>query len=194
MSIRECVRCEAQTLKGVRCKKRTCIYSKFCNVHTKKLFNLYVKKSHIDGAGTGLYTSKMIPTNTRTSQYTGELKRFDPDNISTYDFGIPGGMVIDASSTQAGIARYTNDCRAENKRKKECKGSNTKFSESTRNGQTTVWLVSTKRIQAGSELFVSYGRAYWRTTVPRRTPSEPPSSTQMRTLLNDVGLTGRPVL
>ena len=113
MSIRECVRCDAQTLKGVRCKKRTCMYSKFCNVHTKKLFNLYVKKSHIDGAGTGLYTSKMIPTNTRISQYTGELKRFDPDNISTYDFGIPGGMVIDASSTQAGIARYTNDCRAE---------------------------------------------------------------------------------
>ena len=38
--------------------------------------------------------------------------------------------VIDASSTQAGIARYASDCRAKNKNKRggQCSGSNSKFS------------------------------------------------------------------
>ena len=161
MSKRECVRCSAQTRKGRRCKKTTCMYSTYCNVHTKQLFQLYLKPSSIPRSGRGLYTSKTIPANTRIAKYTGTIKP-QGGTPTGYDVAIPRGRVIDASSTQACIARYANDCRAQNKRDGQCSGNNSKFSVSTRNGVTSVWLVSTKRIAAGSEIMVSYGRSYWR--------------------------------
>ena len=78
-----------------------------------------------------------------------------------YALSIPHGKVLNAASTQSGLARYANDCRAGNKRSKQCKGSNSKFSTSTRGGVTRVWLTSTELIRANSEIFVSYGKAYW---------------------------------
>ena len=164
MSIRECVRCSAQTQKGARCKKRTCVYSEFCNTHTKKLFDLYLKPSSIPASGSGLFTSKHIATKTRIAKYTGEIKTAaeNQENPSGYGLEIPKARVLDAASTQSGIARYANDCRSVNKREKQCKGNNSRFSVSTRKGITSVWLVSTKSIPANSEIFVSYGaRSYW---------------------------------
>ena len=164
MSIRECVTCSARTLKGIICKNRTCKYSKFCNVHTRKLFDLYLNPSAIPSSGSGLFTSKPIATKTRIAQYTGQIKTAaeNQNNPSGYAVAIPKQRVLDAASTQSGIARYANDCRSANKREKHCKGNNAKFSISTRNGVTSVWLVSTKTIPANSEIFVSYGgSSYW---------------------------------
>jgi len=163
MSKRECVQCFATTKQGARCKKRTCIYSKFCNIHTKQLFNLYLKKSAIPNSGMGLITAKVIESKKRIAQYTGDILRADelPSNPTGYSVAIPHNKVIDASSTQSGIARYANDCRSSNKAQGHCKGSNAKFSVSTRKGVTSVWIVSTKRIPANTEIFVSYGRGYW---------------------------------
>jgi hypothetical protein len=129
------------------------------------LFNLYLKPSSIPNSGSGLFTSKDIATKTRIAKYTGVIKTLAESqaNPTGYDVAIPKGRVLDASSTQSGIARYANDCRGKNKKKKQCKGNNAKFSISTRNGTTNVWLVSTKAISAGSEIFVSYGGAsYWK--------------------------------
>ena len=164
MSIRECVRCSAQTRKGIRCKNRTCKYSKFCNVHTRKLFDLYLNPSAIPSSGSGLFTSKPIPNKTRIAQYTGQIKTAaeNQNNPSGYAVAIPKQRVLDAASTQSGIARYANDCRSANKREKHCKGNNSKFAISTRKDVTSVWLVSTKTIPANSEIFVSYGgSSYW---------------------------------
>jgi SET domain-containing protein len=126
---------------------------------------LYLKPSSIPNSGSGLFTSKDIATKTRIAKYTGVIKTLSESqaNPTGYDVAIPKGRVLDASSTQSGIARYANDCRTVNKKKKQCKGNNAKFSISTRKGVTSVWLVSTKAISAGSEIFVSYGgSAYWR--------------------------------
>ena len=163
MSVRECVQCIAETRAGKRCKKHTCTYSEFCDVHTKKLFDLAIKQSAIAGSGKGLFTMVEIPKNTRIAQYTGQVKTDAEygEKESGYGISIPGGKVIDAYSTQHGIARYANDCRSANIKKGECKGSNARFSSSTRDGKTSVWLTSTKRIKAGGEIFVSYGRGYW---------------------------------
>ena len=164
MSIRECVRCSAQTKKGARCKRTTYMYSKFCNAHAKQLFGLYLKNSSMPDSGKGLFTAKDISPQTRIAKHTGAIKtqaenRADP---SGYAVATPRGKVVDAASTQSGIARYTNDCRAANKRLNQCKGNNAKFTISTRGGVTSVWLTSTKRIPAGSEIFVSCGgRGYW---------------------------------
>ena len=164
MSIRECVRCSAQTKKGARCKRTTCAYSTFCNTHTKQLFGLYLRKSSISGSGKGLFTVKEIPPKTRIAKYTGTIKTRTAYDAkpSGYGVGLPRGKVMDAASTQSGIARYANDCRTANQRLKQCKGNNSKFNVSARAGTSSVWLTSTKRIPANTEIFVSYGgRGYW---------------------------------
>ena len=163
MSIRECVRCSAKPRKGSQCRNTTCIYSKFCNVHTKQLFDLYLKESSIPGSGTGLFTSKFILSKTTIANYTGLIKTQAQNDVkpSGYALAIPHGKVLDDASTQSGLARYANDCRAGNKRSGQCKGSNAKFSTLTRDGVTSVGLTSTKLIPANSEIFVSYGRGYW---------------------------------
>jgi hypothetical protein len=172
--MRECVQCAAETAVGKRCKNRTCIYTEFCATHTKKLMDLELKPSAIAGAGRGLYTMVDIPKDTRISQYTGEMKtdKEYAKKESGYGVYLPGGKVLDAHSTQHGIARYANDCRTANKNKGECKGANARLTSNTRDGKTTVWLKSTKKIMAGHEIFISYGRGYWSGAPTRSHPPE----------------------
>lgn len=165
MSTRECVRCSAQTRKNTQCKRTTCIYSDFCSTHTKQLLGLYLRKSSIPESGKGLFTAKEIPPRTRIAKYTGTIKTRAAYNAnpSGYGVGLPRGKVMNAASTQSGIARYANDCRPANRRLKQCKGNNSKFNVSVRDGINSVWLTSTKRIPANTEIFVSYGgRGYWK--------------------------------
>lgn len=164
MSVRECVQCLASTKSGSQCKNVTCKYSEFCRIHTHQLFDLTLKKSTIPGAGSGLVTLVSIPPKTRIAKYTGEVKSLAEykENPSGYAVSLPKKRVLDAASTQSGIARYSNDCRAANKRAGSCNGSNAKFKISTRAGVTSVWLVSTKHIPAKAEIFVSYGRGFWK--------------------------------
>jgi len=165
MSIREGVQCSAGTKKGKghQCKKMTYIYSEFCKQHTESLFDLTLKPSSIPTAGTGLFTMKDIPKNHNIARYTGKIKTQEEydRNPSWYGVAIPHKRVIDAASTQSGLARYANDCRSANKREGDCKGNNSRFVIATRAGKTTVWLRATKNIKAGSEIFISYGRKYW---------------------------------
>ena len=165
MSVRECTQCIARTRKGrgPRCKNRTCIYPGLCRQHTMQLVKLVLKPSEIPGGGRGLFTTVTIPANTKIAEYTGEIKmqaEYEA-NPSGYGIAIPHGRVLDAWSTQSGIARMANDCRTANKRAGQCKGSNSRFVKSTRGGHTTVSLKSTKRIPKGGEIYVAYGRQYW---------------------------------
>ena len=165
MSIREGVRCSALTKKGkgLQCKKMTYIYSEFCKQHTESLFGLTLKPSSIPTAGTGLFTMKDIPKNHNIARYTGKVitqEEYDK-NPSWYGVAIPHNRIMDAASTQTGLARYANDCRVANIREGDCKGNNSRFVKVTRAGKTTVWLRATKNIKAGSEIFISYGRKYW---------------------------------
>jgi hypothetical protein len=163
MSIKECVRCSGVTRKGTRCKNMTCIYPEFCAVHTRALQDLVLKPSKIKDGGKGLFTTRDIAKNERISQYTGKIvtqKDYDKEP-SYYGVAIPKGMILDAASTQSGIARYANDCRSKNKKAGECTGNNTKFSMHTRAGKTYVWLTATKKIPKGSEINIGYGRGYW---------------------------------
>ena len=106
-----------------------------------------------------------IPSKTKIADYTGVIKTQAQNDVkpSGYALAIPHGKVLDAASTQSGLARYANDCRAKNKRagQCQCKGSNARFGTLTRGGVTRVWLTSTKMIRANSEIFVSYGKEYW---------------------------------
>ena len=69
-------------------------------------------------------------------------------------------MLIDARSTQSALGRYVNSCLKKNKG--DCKGNNAKFSISHRTNPPTVWVKATKNISAGSEIYIPYGRGYWK--------------------------------
>ena len=79
--------------------------------------------------------------------------------------------VLDGRSTQSSLGRWANDCRAANKRGKHCGGTNAKFSISSR--YKTVTLKATEDIAAGSEIFVSYGKEYWKSTGSHRNCANP---------------------
>ena len=133
-------------------------------MHTRALFDLRLKPSLIQGAGKGLVTTKAINKNKNIAKYTGDIKTIADynDNKSGYAVSIPKHRVVDAASTQSGLARYANDCRAHNQRAGQCNGSNARFVVNTVAGNTTIWLRSTKHIPAHSEIYVSYGIDYWR--------------------------------
>jgi hypothetical protein len=128
------------------------------------LFDLRIKKSGIPNSGKGLFTTKRILKNKNIAKYTGDIKTLEDYNLipgGTYGLEITRGRVLDASSTQSGIARYANDCREQARKMKKCKGINSRFVVSNRGGHTTVWLRSTKNIAVDDEIYVSYGRKYW---------------------------------
>jgi hypothetical protein len=137
------------------------LYSEFCRVHTKQIFDLVLKPSGIPGAGTGLFTTVAIGKNKNIARYTGQVKSLEEYNVnpSGYAVALSRGRVLDAASTQAGIARYANDCRPKNKRSGHCSGNNARFVVNHRTD--SVWLRSTKKILAGSEILISYGKSYW---------------------------------
>ena len=160
MSVVECAQCSATTRQGERCRIRTCKYAHMCWQHTKTLLHLGIKPSNIPNAGSGLFTYIDIPPKTIICKYEGTtIDRADYNN-SGYAVDIPKGRVIDGSSTQSSIGRYANNCRPSDKA--HCKCNNAKFAISTRAGITTINIKSTKFIKAGSEIFVAYGRGYWK--------------------------------
>jgi SET domain-containing protein len=162
MSVRTCVQCEAKTKNGTRCKRRTCVRGQYCFQHLASVLGLEVKQSQIPGGGRGLYTLKAVPKGRAVVEYTGERRtpqEFERDP-SLYGIALTKSKIIDARSTQSSVGRYANDCRTKNKKAKQCKGNNTKFAGDIR--KQKVRLRATRKIKPGEEVFVSYGRSYWK--------------------------------
>ena len=95
--------------------------------------------------------------------YTGDLKPNDPndDTLFPYALRINEHLMIDADKpARHSVAGYANNCRTINKKSGQCKGNNARFSVNiqARRG----WIVATKTIHPGDEIFVSYGADYWK--------------------------------
>jgi hypothetical protein len=177
---RDCAQCAAVTSRGKRCKNRTCVTGPLCGVHTKLQQGLTVKKSSIPNAGLGLYADKAFGGEDKVVEYTGAnvaQKDYDKSD-GTYGMALGAtGRVIDGASTQSGVARYANDCRKTNIRAGVCKGNN--LIALTNKDDTRVFFkpVKGKKIRKGDELFVSYGRSYWK---DRGAPTKKAKSTRKR--------------
>jgi hypothetical protein len=94
------------------------------------------------------------------AEYTGdvltpqELERIYPgDTLAEYTVQTPN-RIVDAKRTNAGVARYANDCRGRIKRGM-C---NAEFVEKRRR----IYLRALRNISSGDEILVSYGEEYWR--------------------------------
>jgi len=156
-------RCSSLTKNGTRCKLHTLKGTK-CWMHLMKEDNLRVKKSNLFPDNTkgnknfGLFSGKKpFSKNQKIVPYSG-LESSIP---------IQGDYILQTcenkwkdSYQSNNLAGFANECRKADKTAKKCKGNNLKFSENRRN--ITVNFVSTKNIQPSEELYVPYGRDYWK--------------------------------
>lgn len=121
---------------------------------------LFVKKSTIPNSGKGLFTKRFIPKGTRIVEYKGIISKWkdvkDEDGKNGYIFFVNRNHVINALPTKWALARYANDARGLSKIKGLTNNCDY-VSEGTK-----AYIESKKDIPAGSEIFVDYGKDYWK--------------------------------
>lgn len=121
---------------------------------------LFVKRSTLPNSGKGLFTKKFIPKGTRIVEYKGRISKWkdvkDEDGKNGYIFFINRNHVINALPTKSALARYANDARGLSK----IKGLNNNCDYIS--DGLKAYIESKKDIPAGSEIFVDYGKDYWK--------------------------------
>ncbi len=123
---------------------------------------LLVKKSRIPGAGKGLFTTKPYKKDQRIIEYRGEIIEWKEysnrvkENKDGYLFFVRRNLCIDAFSTLQYKARYANDAQGFVR----VKGLNNNCVYETEGDR--CFIVSTRNIKAGEEIFVDYTRDYWK--------------------------------
>ena len=122
---------------------------------------LLVKRSLLPGAGKGLFTNKKILKGEKIVEYKGEIiewKEYEKrvlDDKDGYLFYINKKRCIDAYNTPQYKARYANDAAGLFRVK------------GLRNNAVydvigdKCFIVATRDIPAGAEIFVSYSKDYW---------------------------------
>ena len=171
-----CMRCKAQTRAGHRCKRRTCKYLPGCHAHRDAPGyladhdlrpGLFVARSHIRGAGMGLFTRRDIRKGTRIGLYGGTPAA----GAGGYVMGCGRGahaVTVDAADLDAlttSPLRFLNTWRPGSERRQPGpRANNVRISGGnlpvTVGGVAYCALVATRNIRAGQELLLAYGRGY----------------------------------
>ena len=121
---------------------------------------LEVKTSTIPGAGKGLFTNSFIAKGSQIVEYKGTITTWEKvkdDASNGYIYFLKPNYVIDGRDHPKSLARYANDAKGLSKTKG--KANNARFL----NEGLRVFLIATKDIDAGEEIFADYGRNYWQT-------------------------------
>lgn len=124
-----------------------------------QLPELEVKPSQLPEANRGLFTKTFIPKGSTIVEYTGRISTWAECNQmegnNSYLYYLKDDYVIDASDDESSMGRYANDAQGLTRVKGVT--NNAKFKEDGFH----VFIVATKDIQPGSEIFVGYGKEYW---------------------------------
>lgn len=114
---------------------------------------LVIRKSQIDDAGMGLYTTIDIPARAFVIEYKGVHRPNDDHDDHSYCYAITDDTCIDATiESKSNKARFINDVV------------NTELLPNLNwfiTDDNRAWYVATKNIKAGEELFAPYGEEYW---------------------------------
>lgn len=125
---------------------------------TKEKTYFEVKPSQIKGAGMGLYTKKEFKKGQRIVEYKGKMKKWIDVNDGTgrnkYLLYIDKNHVIDAEFSLDTFGRYANDAKGPGKNL--FKNNAMYLIEGKK-----VFLMAKRKILAGEEIFVGYGKEYW---------------------------------
>jgi len=120
---------------------------------------LEIKKSNLEGAGNGLFTTKAIPKGTIILEYTGTVTSWkavnDEDCTNGYLFYVTRNHVIDASKHLHVLGRYVNDAKGLSR----IKGYRNNARYIKEKGK--IYLEAIYNIPAGSEIMAHYGDEYW---------------------------------
>lgn len=122
---------------------------------------LFVKKSLLPGAGRGLFTKVAIKKGTSIVEYKGEIMTWKqveklPDWRNGYVFYFNLKHVIDAWKTKKSVAHFANDAAGIVR----VKGIRNNSEYQTKGKR--CFIVATEDIPKGSEIFVEYGKEYWK--------------------------------
>lgn len=126
---------------------------------------LYVKKSTIPKAGKGLFVARDLKKGEVITEYEGERltwKQCQERNQAkkgkekgAYYFHINNNNCIDAENCLWAMGRYANDAAGPGRVTGVRNNSHYKVSKGR------AFIVASRNIKAGSEIFVSYGKEYW---------------------------------
>ena len=127
---------------------------------------LYLKKSLIPGAGKGLFVKKEFKRGDIVCEYEGEVvpwsvceKRAEAGHEG-YAFFITKNRCVDAYFTPEAMGRYANDAKGIGRI--EGLRNNAQYEIKTRQGEKKVFIVATRTIKVDDEVFVDYGKDYWK--------------------------------
>lgn len=122
---------------------------------------LLIKRSRLPGAGKGLFTTKAIRKDSKIIAYRGEIigykeyRRRARKEVDQYLFYLRRELCIDAMHTPQYKARYANDAAGITRIK------------GLRNNSDYIifgdqcFIVASRNINAGEEIFVNYTKPYW---------------------------------
>ncbi len=122
---------------------------------------LIIKKSRLPGAGKGLYTTKSIRKESKIIEYRGEIigyneyRKLTRNEQDQYLFFVRMQLCIDAMHTPQYKARYANDAAGITRLK------------GVKNNSDYIifgdkcFIVASRDIKAGEEIFVNYTKSYW---------------------------------
>jgi hypothetical protein len=120
---------------------------------------LRVKKSLLPEAGKGLFTRIDIARGTRIVEYKGILKPWAKvkhlDGYNGYLMRVNRNVAIDALPAVSTFGRYANDAQGFGR----IRGLSNN-SEYVTDG-LSCYIEAKRKIKAGEEIFVSYGKEYW---------------------------------
>jgi len=122
---------------------------------------LIVKKSKLPGAGKGLFTTRSIRKDSKIIEYRGEIigyneyRRRARNEVDQYLFFLRSDLCIDAMHTLQYKARYANDA-AGIARVKGFKNNSDYIIFGDK-----CFIVASRDIKAGEEIFVDYTKPYW---------------------------------
>jgi uncharacterized protein len=117
-------------------------------------YKIEVKTSNIAGAGKGAFTTVDIPKGTKIGMYHGRVTHRNADgelndHRGYYNLNVGRNKTVDATDERfSDWTRFINDPRGSGKR------GNLMFLDSGK-------IETSRKIHAGEELYISYGRGYW---------------------------------
>ena len=159
--------CTAFTKKGTPCQRRT-LRGHHCRDHMRLLQRLAIAKSTIPGAGDGLFLAKYrnakpIRAGEDIVKYSGDWVQLLPDSEDggPYFLEITQRLGVDAARTNTALGRWSNDPRGGKDARGRRLRPNARLVVDRRNKQGK--LKASRKIHPGDEIYVSYGRDYWRT-------------------------------
>lgn len=158
-----CQPCEGRNRDGSICKKTTCIGLDLCWIHLLREKKVRIKESLIPNAGKGLFAldekagenAIVFKENQSITAYGGEVLTHDVLNQRYGDgnasYAISRGKYVEDAACKRGVGSLINHASLQKK-------PNARLSFNTRTKRFVI--VANKNIRNGSEILVSYGKAY----------------------------------